>query len=87
MAVPRQIDCRKALDRLYEYLDGELGEVRAEEVRAHLDMCAPCLRISRFETAFLRFLEARSRTRGAPEHVKKRVLEHLLFSEDEPERT
>ncbi len=85
MATPRQIDCRDALDRLYEYLDGELTDVREEEVRTHLDQCAPCLAISRFETAYLRFLEARTRAQGAPEQVRKRLLQELLFVEGGPE--
>lgn len=86
MTAARQIDCQEALENLYAYLDGELDDVREEEVRAHLDQCAPCLGVSRFETAFLRFLEARARSKGAPEHVRKRVLAQLLFTEDEPER-
>jgi len=76
------IDCLEALDHLYEYLDGELTPVRAEEVRLHLEKCAPCLGVSQFETAYLRFLEARARAREAPEDLRKRVLEQLLFDGD-----
>lgn len=80
---PRRIDCREAMARLYEYLDGELTEVRAAEVRDHLDECAPCLTLSRFETAYLRFLEARARARGAPPHMKRRILQELFLSDGE----
>lgn len=79
---PEGIDCVEALDRLYEYIDEELTPVRAEEVRLHLEKCAPCLRVSQFEKAYLRFLEARARAREAPEHLRKRVLEQLLFDAD-----
>ena len=79
---PRGIDCVEALDRLYEYIDGELTPVRAEEVRLHLEKCAPCLGVSQFEKAYLRFREARGRATGAPEHLRKRVLEQLLFDSD-----
>jgi anti-sigma factor (TIGR02949 family) len=78
----RDIDCLAALDRLYEYIDGELTPVRAEEVRLHLEKCAPCLRVSQFEKAYLRFLEARARAKEAPEGLRKRVLEQLLFDSD-----
>ncbi len=76
---PRDIDCGEALDRLYEYLDEELTPVRAEEVRLHLAKCAPCLALSGFESAYLRFLEARTRAMNAPPHLRKRILERLLF--------
>ena len=79
---PRGIDCAEALDRLYEYIDGELTPVRAEEVRLHLEKCAPCLGVSQFEKAYLRFLEARTRAKEAPEGLRKRVLEQLLFDSD-----
>jgi anti-sigma factor (TIGR02949 family) len=80
----QNIDCLEALDRLYEYLDEELTPVRAEEVRQHLEKCAPCLAVSQFESAYLKFLEARAKAREAPEALRKRLLERLLFEPDEP---
>lgn len=80
---PSAIDCAEALDRLCEYLDGELTAERTEEVKAHLDSCAPCIAISRFESAFIRFLEARMRAKGAPVALKKRILQDLLFERED----
>lgn len=82
---PRVIDCEEALERLYEYLDGELTVVRSEEVRRHLELCAPCLKLSRFESAYVRFLEARARARSAPDHLRRRLLERLLFESGDAE--
>ncbi|UCF41657.1 MAG: mycothiol system anti-sigma-R factor [Gemmatimonadota bacterium] len=79
---PREIDCLEALDRLYDYIDGELTPARAEEVRRHLEQCKPCLKVSEFETAWVQFLEARTRVRQAPAGLRKRVLESLLFEDD-----
>lgn len=76
------IDCVDVLDRLYGYLDGELTEERAEEVRRHLAHCAPCLQVSDFEGAYLRFLEARTQAHHAPASLRKRLLERLLFEDD-----
>jgi anti-sigma factor (TIGR02949 family) len=76
------VNCQDALDRLYEFLDGELTTERAEEVQSHLERCAHCFALSRFEDAFLRFLEARSRARCAPEHLKRTILEQLLTEPD-----
>ena len=79
---PQDIDCLEVLDRLYGYIDGELTEVRAEEVRRHLTNCAPCLQVSDFETAYVRFLEARTQAQLAPESLRKRVLERILFEDE-----
>ncbi|MBI2401289.1 MAG: zf-HC2 domain-containing protein [Gemmatimonadetes bacterium] len=81
-AAPRSIDCREAVERLYEYLDQELTpEVRAE-VEHHLRSCAGCFRHFEFERAFLRFLEARARGRGAGPEVKQRILRELFGPEE-----
>jgi len=36
-------NCQDALDRLWEYLDAELGDPDAATVRAHLEECQGCL--------------------------------------------
>ena len=36
------IGCQEALQRLYEYLDGELTPETTEEVRRHIELCAGC---------------------------------------------
>ncbi|UCF41907.1 MAG: mycothiol system anti-sigma-R factor [Gemmatimonadota bacterium] len=81
--MPRDIDCGAALDRLYEYIDRELTPARSEEVRAHLEKCAPCLALSKFEDSYVRFLEARTRVQHAPDGLKKRILQRLLFEAGE----
>ena len=81
-SAPRSMDCREAVERLYQYLDRELTpEVRAE-VEHHLLGCAGCFRHFEFERAFLRFLDARARGRGAGPEVKRRILRQLFESED-----
>ena|SRR5579871_2267134 len=47
------IDCRTALEQLWEYLDGELGPDRMEAVRTHVALCAKCYPQYDFEKAFL----------------------------------
>lgn len=36
------IRCHEALQRLYEYLDGELSADQADDVQRHLDICEAC---------------------------------------------
>jgi anti-sigma factor (TIGR02949 family) len=80
---PRAIDCAEVMERLYEYLDGELTTERAAEVKAHLQDCEACTALSSFEATFIRFLEARTRTRNAPEELKKRILKEMLLPRDD----
>ena len=82
---PREIDCRDVAERLYEYLDGELDAQRADEVKHHLEDCVRCLKLADFETAYAAFVEARTRTQGAPEQLKLRILDQILFGDPPPD--
>lgn len=35
-------DCRKAQEKVYNYLDGEMGRLATWRVRRHLRRCPPC---------------------------------------------
>ena len=74
------MNCREALDHVYEFLDKELTPDVEREVREHLEACKPCGHHFDFEQAFLTFLQARCRTRSAPPDLKRRIL-HDLFGE------
>ena len=39
----RDIDCRSAVQKLWDYLDQELTPERMDEVRRHLERCGDCL--------------------------------------------
>ncbi|HEV2377382.1 MAG TPA: mycothiol system anti-sigma-R factor [Streptosporangiaceae bacterium] len=41
---PHDVPCTEVLDRVYAYLDRELGEGDCAKIRQHLDECGPCLR-------------------------------------------
>lgn len=72
------MNCREILDHLYEYLDKELTPDVEAKVRAHLEECPPCHDCADFERAFLTFLEARCRSRGAPPELKRKILRELF---------
>jgi anti-sigma factor (TIGR02949 family) len=78
------IDCRAVTHQLYEFLDGELSAAAKARVQAHLADCAHCFELADFETAYLRFLEARARARGAPAHLRRRILDELLSGPEPP---
>lgn len=49
---PAAMDCVAAMERLFEWLDGELETGEAEHVAQHFQMCANCYPHLTFEQAF-----------------------------------
>lgn len=71
------LSCPEVLDRLFEYLDGELESATAGQVRAHLEKCRRCYPRLQFERAFM---EALSRARAGeepPSDLRNRVVDVL----------
>lgn len=69
-----EVRCREALARIFEFLDGELAEGSAEEIRAHFERCQRCYPRLRYATAFQEMLARVARgQRCAPEELRARV--------------
>ena len=74
----RDIDCRTAVQKLWDYLDEELTPERMDEVRRHLERCGKCLPHHEYGRAFLAALaSAREDEARAPETLRHRVMESL----------
>ena len=71
-----QVNCEEAVHELYTYLDGELTEVRREEIRIHLDYCGPCGGAAEFEAELRRVIANRCKDR-VPESLIHRVAEAI----------
>lgn len=57
-AASEAIDCITAVQRLWDYLDGELDTARWMEVEAHLAACLPCTSHFAFAQQLLERIEA-----------------------------
>jgi len=57
--VHTDVDCRVALAKLYEYLDGELGAADRAAIATHLEVCRPCLSHFEVERLFHEFVVRR----------------------------
>jgi len=67
------IGCMEAINTLYAYLDGELGEgVSIEQVEAHLKHCESCYSRAEIETALTEHIRRMER-RAAPPGVRNRL--------------
>lgn len=74
----RDIDCRTAVQQLWDYLDEELTPERMDEVRRHLEKCGNCLPHHDYARVFLAALaSAREGEARAPETLRWRVMENL----------
>lgn len=70
---PHETPCSEVLDRIYEYIDGELGGERAHEIRHHLEECSPCLQAFGLEEA-VKAVVKRSCSDPAPPELRAKVL-------------
>jgi anti-sigma factor (TIGR02949 family) len=70
------LDCRGAMERLFELLDDELTPERERAVRSHITGCPGCFAHADFEERFLRAVR-QARAGGCPEALRERVLRAL----------
>lgn len=76
-ASTRHITCAQALEKINEYLDGELDDVTHEEVAEHFRVCKRCFPHLRLEERFREALRRSQEGEACPDHVKTQVLELL----------
>ena len=69
-------DYKDVLDRVYEYLDGEMDAHDLAVIRQHLDECGPCLRQYDLDEA-VKALVRRSCHEAAPEQLRLRILTRI----------
>jgi anti-sigma factor (TIGR02949 family) len=73
------ISCQDVMERLWDYLDGELPPEQMQALADHLAECRRCFPQYRFEFAFLEALaRQRARAPGPSEALVERV--RLLIS-------
>jgi len=66
-------NCRDVLDRVYEFLDNELGEPDYAKIKQHLVECGPCLRQFDLDEA-VKALVRRSCSEAAPDQLRLKIL-------------
>jgi len=71
------ITCQEALDRLFEFLDGELEPEWMERVRGHIAICRHCWPRFDVERVFLDHIAARGLAPTRSRRLERRVREIL----------
>ena len=71
-------NCREALERVYEYLDGELSAADAASIKEHFERCQQCYPVLKycesFQEALVRAADCQC---CAPDHLKLKIKELL----------
>jgi len=68
-----EISCREALDRVYEYLDGELGPEWTERVDRHIEVCRRCWPRFDLERRFIRHIRERGFVPARSRRLEQRI--------------
>lgn len=78
---PHELDCDEALERVYEFLDGELTDEVEQAIRRHLAACARCEPKFAHERVFLEFVAQRGKLKHAPPELRRRIMQDLVDRE------
>ena len=65
-------DCGQTVERLYQFIDGELTDERRQQIERHLDECSPCLQAVGFERELRVVIANRCKDR-VPEELRQRI--------------
>jgi mycothiol system anti-sigma-R factor len=79
---PHETPCAEVLDRVYEYIDGELDGYGVHKIKEHLDECSPCLKEFGLEEA-VKAIVKRSCSDPAPPELRAKVLSHIAAARSE----
>ncbi len=71
------MNCRQALEKLYDIIDNESGDVDSQDVEKHLKMCRHCMAHYEFERIFKTFVVDKGEDQVASDDLKKNILGKL----------
>ncbi len=74
---PHETPCSEVLDRVYSYLDGELGDDGRAKIRHHLIECGPCLREFGLEEAVKRLVHKHCGHDVVPDDLRVKVMARI----------
>jgi anti-sigma factor (TIGR02949 family) len=69
--------CDQVMERLWDFIDGELPPEDEQAVRVHLEMCGRCFPQYDWDRAYVRFMHNVSARMSNPA-LRRRVFEALL---------
>jgi len=79
---PHETPCSEVLDRVYEFIDGELDGDRRHLIKEHLEECGPCLQEFGLEEQ-VKAIVKRSCCDPAPIELRTKVLRDIAAARAE----
>ncbi|MGH2829038.1 MAG: mycothiol system anti-sigma-R factor [Actinomycetota bacterium] len=80
-----EADCRQVVERLFQYIDGEIAGNDCQALEAHLRACAPCVDHVDFERNMKELVRRKCAEGGAPPDLAAKLKEHLNRVLDRPQ--
>jgi mycothiol system anti-sigma-R factor len=71
---PHATPCSEVLERMYTYLDGELGDPDLRTVREHLEECAPCMSQHDVDLIVKKLIRRAAGGELAPDELRERIV-------------
>jgi len=69
-----ETDCGEVLQRAYEYIDGEMGDLDCAKIAVHLQECGPCLDEYHRDELLKALVRRSCGGDPAPEQLRTRIL-------------
>lgn len=71
------VDCSSALLRVFEYLDGEMGEQERAAIHTHLMECVDCLKQYRLDEMVKIVVRRSMVCESAPTHLRQTIMRSI----------
>jgi mycothiol system anti-sigma-R factor len=68
------VDCSEILQQVYVFLDNELEDASIDEIRQHLEECAPCLDQYDLERCVKKLVHRSCGGEHAPDSLRMKIL-------------
>lgn len=72
-----EFDCRAVGERVHQFLDGELTEREADQLRHHIDACAECLDETDLIDALKALIKRSCACPSAPASLRLRIVTQI----------
>ncbi|MEX2473308.1 MAG: mycothiol system anti-sigma-R factor [Gemmatimonadota bacterium] len=72
------MSCHEAMDRLWEFLDGEMSGEDRQALQRHLEVCGRCYPAYDFQRAYLEYTRRLATREQAPPELRKRLFQRIL---------
>lgn len=72
------MSCHEAMDRLWEFLDGEMPDEDRRALQRHLEVCGRCYPAYDFQRAYLEYTRRLATQEQAPPELRKQLFKRIL---------